>query len=278
MPEQPPPADSAVPPSVPGEARAGAPRLGAWLASGSLTAAEISATSGAVFTVIDAEHGAIDDTGLNVIIPMLKSLGQEVLVKVRSTGREAIQRPLDFGADGVIVPHVLGVDHAREVCGFAKFPPLGDRSLAAERALGYASLSPEWIAAQDVRTRCYAMIEDATALEEIEEIVALDVVDGVFPGPSDLAIRRGRGCYSRSVEDFADLRRIADACAAVGKPWILPAWHPAEQEFAMAEGAAGIVVANEYTALSLGFTTLVADARTRLTRSAPDDPRPTDAP
>ncbi|MGW7293947.1 HpcH/HpaI aldolase family protein [Streptomyces xiamenensis] len=243
---------------------AAAPRLGSWIASGSLTAAEICAASGGSFTVIDAEHGAIDDTGLNAVIPLLKSLGQEVLVKVRAPSREAVQRPLDFGADGVIIPHVLGADHAREVCGFAKFPPLGDRSLAAERALRYGSLSPEWIAEQDTATRCYPMIEDATALAEIEEILALDVVDGVFPGPSDLAIRRGRGCYSRSPEDFADLRRIADACAAAGKPWILPAWHPAEQEFAAASGAAGLVVANEYTALSNGFTGLLEAAARRI--------------
>ncbi|MFI7127340.1 HpcH/HpaI aldolase/citrate lyase family protein [Nonomuraea sp. NPDC050153] len=239
------------------------PRLGAWLASGSITAAEIGSSYGTAFVVIDAEHGAIDDAGLNVVIPLLRSRGQEVLVKVKAPTRESVQRPLDFGADGVIIPHVLGAEHAREVCGYAKFPPAGDRSLAAERALGYGALTPEWIAEQDARTRCYAMIEDATALDEIEEIVALDVVDGAFPGPSDLAIRRGRGCYSRSEEDFADLRRIADACAAASKDWILPAWHPLEQEFAVAHGAGGMVIANEYTALGRGFASLVEEARTR---------------
>lgn len=238
-------------------------RLGAWIASGSLATVEIACAQDIDFIVIDAEHGAIDDTLLNAVIPIIHGFGRLVYVKVRAPERAAIQRALDFGADGVIIPHVTGAAHAAEVCGYAKFPPVGDRSLAAERALSYAALSPEWIAQQDARTKCYAMVEDAGALEEIAEILALDVVDGVFPGPSDLAIRRGRGCYSRSDEDFADLARIAEACASAGKEWILPAWAETEQRFAFDHGAGGVVVANEYTALADGFGRLVAAAEAR---------------
>ncbi|MFK0007861.1 HpcH/HpaI aldolase/citrate lyase family protein [Paenarthrobacter sp. NPDC090520] len=244
------------------------PRLGAWIASGSFAAIEIAAKEDVSFFVIDAEHGAIDESTLNAVIPLVHSYGKEVLVKVRAPERASIQRALDFGANGVIIPHIQGTAHAREVCGYAKFPPLGDRSLAAERALGYGSLTPEWIADQDRSIKCYPMIEDESALLEIEQIVALPVVDGVFPGPSDLAIRRGRGCYERTEDDFADIRRIADACKAAGKSWILPAWSEQEQELAINNGAHGIVVANEYTALSNGFAGLVSAAKSRFARTS----------
>lgn len=98
---------------------------------------------------------------------------------------------------------------------------MGDRDLAAKRALDYASLTSEWIVDQDRKTKCYPMVEDEAALLDIDQILALRQVEGVFPGPSDLAIRRGRGCHSRTDDDFADLRHMAEACAAAGKRWII---------------------------------------------------------
>lgn len=240
------------------------PQLGAWIASGSLAAVEIAAAQGVDFFVIDAEHGEVDDRGLNAIIPIIHGFDVSVLVKVRAPEREAIQRPLDFGADGIIIPHIKDLAQAKRITSFAKYPPLGDRSLAAERALRYASLTPEWIEEQDLRTKCYPMIESAESLEDIEAIAALPTVDGVCIGPSDLAIRRGRGCYSVSDEDLADFDRIAAACESAGKDWIMPAWAPREQEYCIRRGATGIIVANEYTALGRGFGSLVTEARDRV--------------
>jgi 4-hydroxy-2-oxoheptanedioate aldolase len=97
------------------------------------------------------------------------------------------------------------------------------------------------------------MIEDAGAIEQIEDILALDTVDGVFIGPSDLSLRRERGAYSRTDADFDDLARIAAAANGAGKPWLLPAWSPEEQRFAVDHGADQLAVVMEHGALKAGF-------------------------
>jgi len=184
-----------------------------------------------------------------------------VLVKVLAPERSPIQQALDFGADAVVVPHVLGVEHAREVTAFAKFPPLGDRSFAGGRTSRYGGFDDDWVTEQDRRTRCYPMIEDRGAIEEIEEILALPTVDGVFVGPSDLSLRRGRGAYAREDRDFADLALVAKAAAAADKPWILPAWSAEEQQFAVDNSAAQIVLTMQHSALMAGLGAAMDEAR-----------------
>lgn len=228
--------------------------LAFWLSSPSFAAAEIARNIGYGSVIIDIEHGAFDLADLERFVPFLKQLGLDVVAKVLGPERAPIQQALDFGADAVVIPHIENVAHARAVTAFAKFPPLGDRSFAGGRTSSYGGFTDEWVTEQDTRTRCYPMIEDAGALEDIEEILALDTVDGVFIGPSDLSLRRNRGAYSREEGDFADLKRVADAALAAGKSWVLPAWSTEEKEFALKNGAEKLILTLEHAALVAGFT------------------------
>jgi 4-hydroxy-2-oxoheptanedioate aldolase len=229
-------------------------RYAIWLSDPSFAAAEIARDIGYGAVVLDIEHGSFDLADLERFVPFLRALGLEVLAKVLGPERGPIQQALDFGADAVVIPHVENAAHAKAVTAFAKFPPLGDRSFAGGRTTRYGGFTDEWVAEQDSRTRCLPMIEDAGALDEIAEILALDTVDGVFVGPSDLSLRRERGAYTRKDGDFADLRKIADAAAAAGKPWILPAWSPEEKRFAAQHGAGQLALIMQHGALVAGFT------------------------
>ena len=229
-------------------------RYAVWLSDPGFAAAEIARGIGYGAVVLDIEHGAFDLADLERFIPFARALGMEVLAKVLGPERGPIQQALDFGADAVVVPHVENAAHAKEVTAFAKFPPLGDRSFAGGRTTGYGGFTDDWVSEQDTRTRCLPMIEDAGAIEEIAEILALDTVDGVFVGPSDLSLRRERGAYARTDGDFADLRRVAEAAAAAGKPWVLPAWSQAEKEFAARHGADQLALIMQHGALAAGFT------------------------
>lgn len=230
------------------------PALSVWLTEPSTAAVEMAKLAGYDAVVLDVEHGLFDLAALDWLIPQIKSRGMRSIVKVLGPERSPIQQALDFGADAVAIPHIESAEHAREVCGFAKFPPLGDRSFAGGRTSNYGGLDDEWVARQDAETKCYAMIEDASAFDEVNEILALDVIDGIFIGPSDLSLRRDRGAYSVTEEDLADIRHLARAANAAGKPWILPAWSDAEQELAHEEGASTVVLAMQYAAILTGFT------------------------
>ncbi|WP_031469927.1 HpcH/HpaI aldolase family protein [Sciscionella sediminilitoris] len=228
-------------------------RYAIWLSDPSFAAVEIARGLGYGAVVLDIEHGAFDLADLERFIPFCRATGLEVLAKVLGPERGPIQQALDFGADAVVIPHVANAEHAREVTGFAKFPPRGDRSFAGGRTAAYTGMSDAWVAEQDAKTRCLPMIEDAGALEEIEAILALDTVDGVFVGPSDLSLRRERGAYTREAGDFTDLGRVAEAAKAAGKPWILPAWSTEEKEFAARNGADQLALIMQHGALSAGF-------------------------
>lgn len=233
-------------------------RFVAWLSSPSFAAAEIVAGLGYGAVVLDIEHGTFDLADLDRFIPFLRGLGVDVLAKVLAPERAPIQQALDFGATAVVIPHVVSAAHARTVCAYGKLPPLGDRSFAGGRTTGYGGFDDLWIRKQDTGTRVYPMIEDAGALDDIDELLGLPIVDGVFVGPSDLSLRRRRGAYARTEEDFADLARVAAAAAAAAKPWVMPAWSDEEKRFAVDHGADQIVLTMEHGALTSGFREALA--------------------
>lgn len=225
-----------------------------WLSEPSVAAVEMAHLAGYGTVVLDIEHGVFDLAALDWLIPFVRAKGMYLIAKVLGPERGPIQQALDLGADAVAIPHIESAEHARRVCGYAKFPPLGDRSFAGGRTSGYGGFTDEWVAQQDSGTRCFPMIEDASAFESVEDILRLPVVDGVFVGPSDLSLRRDRGAYDVGPEDLADIRHVATAARAAGKPWILPAWSEPEQRLAVEEQAETIVVTMQYAALLSGFT------------------------
>jgi 4-hydroxy-2-oxoheptanedioate aldolase len=229
-------------------------RLIFWLSHPQTPYVEILRGLGVRRLMLDLEHGAFDLAGLDRFLALTKALGFDVLAKTVAPTTEAIQQALDFGADGVVVPHLGGVDHARAVLAAGKFPPRGIRSYASARSAGYLRATGSYFDDTDRRVRTFAMIETAASLADVEAIAALESVDGLFPGPSDLALARGRGAYAFTDADRSDLQRIARAARQAGKPWIMPAWTPAERQFALAEGASHLVVATQHGVVRAGIT------------------------
>lgn len=223
-----------------------------WLSHPQVPYVEVLRAMGVRRLLVDLEHGAFDLTVLDQFLALTTALGFTVWCKTAAPTTEAIQQPLDFGADGVVVPHLGGVEHARAVLAAGKFPPRGVRSYSGGRSAGYSRAGGSYFDDTNRRVRTWAMIETAESLADVEAIAALDVVDGLFPGPSDLALARGRGAYTFSDDDRADLTRIARAARTAGKPWIMPAWTPPERVFALAEGAERMVVVSQHGVVRAG--------------------------
>jgi 2-dehydro-3-deoxyglucarate aldolase/4-hydroxy-2-oxoheptanedioate aldolase len=160
----------------------------------------------------------------------------------------------------VILPQIHDLEHAREVTAFAKYPPLGSRGMGYSRTMDYGATPPRFIKAENQRTRCYAMIETTGALADVDAIAALDTVDGLFIGPSDLSLARGRGTFRATPEDAADARRVAAAAAAARKLWAMPAPGRKLLKFAAIHGAEFVTVSDDLTALRLGFAKSLAES------------------
>lgn len=237
------------------------PEFGCWLSAPDVVFIEMAADIGYKTLVLDVEHGTLSLADLDKVIPLARALGLTVMVKVAGPQAEPIQQALDFGANAVVIPHIGTAAHAAAVCRAAKYPLLGTRSYAGSRPVRYDAPSEDYFDADNRRTACYPMIETAEALADVEAILALPTVDGVFVGPSDLSLTRGRGAYRFTEADQADIARIAAACAAAGKPWIMPAWSAAERAFASAHGATLQVIVEQQSAMASGMKATLDRAR-----------------
>jgi len=228
-------------------------QLGFWLMTESHAALEIARIAGFELVILDMEHGAISPEAADVIVPFAKGLGLAVYSRVAAAERVPIQKALDSGADGVIIPQIRDLAHARAVTAFAKYPPLGTRGLGFSRADGYGSNAKDFVRRENRRTLCLPMVETPGALADADQIAALATVDGLFLGPSDLSLTRGRGMLKLDAADFRDARRVARAAKGAGKLFTLSGASDKSRRFAVREGASFIGAYDDLSALVDGF-------------------------
>jgi 4-hydroxy-2-oxoheptanedioate aldolase len=180
----------------------------------SIEIARIAATCGFDSFYVDMEHNTFSfDSTSQICIAALEA-GVVPFVRVPSYGPEFISRILDGGAMGIIAPHVSSAADARQVVEFAKYPPLGKRSAAgALPHLHYRSFPlAEANQAMNRATSVIAMIESSDALERVEEIAAVEGVDLLHVGTTDLSSDLGiAGQFDHPLIEDA-YKRIIAAC------------------------------------------------------------------
>ncbi|MFO1058585.1 MAG: aldolase/citrate lyase family protein [Dongiaceae bacterium] len=229
------------------------PAIAFWLEQASLPACEIAAAAGYRAVILDREHGVIGEPEADALSFACRGLGLAVYWRVAALSRAEIQHALDAGVDAVILPQIADLAEARAASALAKYPPLGSRGVGYSRTMGYGGTGPDFFAAENRRTGCWCMIETPGALADAAAIAALPTVDGLFVGPSDLSMSRGRGPYRQTDADRADIAAVAAAAAAAGKPWGMPAPGAAMFAFARGHGAVLLTVCDDLSALGLGF-------------------------
>ena len=166
-----------------------APWLGAWATIPDPFSAELLGRAGFDYVVLDCQHGLI---GFEAMVPMLQALALTDVtrfVRVASNQAWEIMRALDAGAHGVIVPLVDSADDARRAVEACRYPPTGTRSWGPIRAALGRQYSTR-LANEQVL--CLVMIETVDGVANLREIVSVPGVDGVYIGPSDLALSHGR--------------------------------------------------------------------------------------
>ncbi|HEX9448007.1 MAG TPA: aldolase/citrate lyase family protein [Dongiaceae bacterium] len=227
--------------------------LAFWLMTPNENACEIASILGYGTVIIDIEHGTFEPSTAARSVTIAKALGMTVYTRVDSAERVPIQHALDFGSDGVILPQIESLQHARSATAFSKFPPLGARGFGGGKTVNYMPAPRQFVEAENRRTKCWAMIETVQALEEVEQIAALDTVDGLFIGPNDLSLARGRGEYLADGSDHADIKRVALAAQAHDKPWAMPIASTQDLSFARNLNIAFMAMTDELTALRDGL-------------------------
>ena len=229
---------------------AGQPCSGVWsLLPGAVTA-EVLARTGADFVVVDLQHGATAEAELPAISAAITAAGSVPLVRTRSPSFADVGRPLDLGARGVIVPSLRDAAHAREVLAAVRYAPAGARSIG--RLSGGAD-----------EPLVIAMVETATAHDDLDAVLAVDGLDGVYVGPGDLSLALGlAGPDSRS-ELRGVLSSIVARAVAAGVPVGVHAYGGDEAAGYAAEGATIVTVAVDAVELRGAVSHHLAVARGR---------------
>lgn len=166
--------------------------IGTWLKTPSPIVVEVLGLTGLDLLCIDAEHAPFGRYELDRCIHAARMADLATVVRVPTSQPHHILQPLDCGATGVVVPHVLGADQAAAIARCARFAQGGRGYAGSTRAAGYATKPmAEHKQTSNAETVVIAQIEDAEAIEHVEAIAAVDGIDAVFVGTVDLSVSMG---------------------------------------------------------------------------------------
>ncbi len=253
-------------------ARSHQPVIGYWMTLASPLLAERLAGAGFDYVVLDAQHGELDGRAQTAALIAVDaatggrpegagSAGAAGLVRVEANNATPIGRALDAGAAGVIVPLVDSAADAAAAVAAARYPPAGIRSYGPLRSDLRIGPAP---AEANATVLVLAMIETAAGLAAVEEIAATPGLDGIYVGPSDLALGVGAAYPGDPAADdalAAALVRIRQACAAAG---IIAGIHTPSGQVAaqrQAEGFTLVTVAHDVGHLVAAAAAHLATAR-----------------
>ena len=208
--------------------REGGQTVGCWLSMANAYSAEAMARMGFDWVCVDLQHGLVDYHDLTYMLPAISNSDTTPLVRVPWNEPYEILKALDAGAYGVIVPMVNDRAEAERAVDACRYPPKGHRSFGPIRAAmyggkGYAAEANDQIA-------CIAMIETEAGINNLDEILSTPGLDGVYIGPSDLALALGmapRG-DNDDPKHAAVVQRILDAC---GKHGVAAGIHTSSLEY-----------------------------------------------
>jgi 4-hydroxy-2-oxoheptanedioate aldolase len=167
-------------------------QIGFWLSMADAYLAEVSATAGFEWLLIDAEHAPNDVRSILAQLQAVAPYSAEAVVRPVNGDPALLKRLLDIGARNLLVPMIDTADQARACVAAVRYPPHGIRGVgsAVGRASRWSSRT-DYLDMADSEICLLVQAETVTAIDNLEAICAVDGVDGVFIGPADLAASMG---------------------------------------------------------------------------------------
>lgn len=205
----------------------GRQQIGLWNSITGTVVAELLATTGYDWLVIDTEHALTDVPDTLGMMQAMAPYPVSAVVRPAVNDIVLIKRLLDLGAQTLLIPFVQNAEEARAAVTAMRYPPRGMRGVALVtrgsrfgQVEGYATRAEEELC-------LIVQVETAEALSQIEAIAAVDGVDGIFIGPSDLAASMGHAGNARHPEVQAAIKAAIARIRAAGKPAGILAVDPA---------------------------------------------------
>lgn len=233
--------------------------IGMWACAGSPVVTEIAAGSGLDWLLIDMEHSANSLDSVQTQLQVAAAYPIAPLVRVPWNDQVLIKQVLDLGAQNLIVPMVSSAEEAEQAVRAMHYPPKGVRGVGSALAR-----SARWnrvdgyLAEASGHISLTVQIETAAGVEAAGAIAAVDGVDAVFVGPSDLAASMGFLGQQTHPDVLAAVARTFAAVKAAGKPVGVNAFDPVAAESYIAEGADFVAVGADVALLARASEALAA--------------------
>ena len=232
--------------------------LGCWLNLSSAAATEIIGGAGFDWVLIDGEHAPYDVAAITEQLRVLAAFDSAAIVRLPVGEDWVIKQVLDMGAENLLVPMVDTAEQARALVAATRYPPEGIRGLGANvaRVSGYGA-DLGYVAGANRQISLIVQAESALALENLDEIAAVDGVDGVFIGPADLAASMG---FTGQIDAPQVQTAIADAfrrIQAAGKAAGMLDFAPEHVAGYRAAGLRMLAVTGDVASLRAGLSSIL---------------------
>lgn len=237
--------------------------IGTFLMISNEDAAETLVDTGLDYAIVDTEHGPYDTQSMANTIRGLEIAGITPFVRVGDVTHKELQRCADLGAKGIIVPMMRTIEEHKKLVNLTKYAPIGDRGFATYRSnkhgteFAKAESVAEFLKAANDSVMVLPQCETAEAVEIIDEVMALDGIDGIFIGPFDLSISLGVPLQFESEVFLNAINKITSACRKVNKPIFMFAPTLGAAKAALEQGMDSITYTTDSDILASGYRKLI---------------------
>lgn len=234
----------------------GRPVLNAWCSIASSHVAEAIAHQGVDSVTIDLQHGAIDFSAAFHMLQAISTSPATPMARVPWNEPGLLTKLLDAGAYGLICPMVNSAEEATAFVAACRYPPMGARSFGPNRAVYYGG-ADYWQSANS-EVLLLAQIETRAAVANLEAILSVPGLDGVYVGPGDLSLSYG-AAPSMAPTDPQVLAVMAEVCAATRRRGLIAAVHTDGAKTALVRYAEGFQLCSLPTDMRLLLNALKAE-------------------
>ncbi|MFL9503860.1 aldolase/citrate lyase family protein [Rhodopseudomonas palustris] len=197
--------------------RDGRSQIGTWNTIPGPVVSELLAGAGFDWVLLDTEHALTDIPDIFAMLQAVAAYPVSAVVRPQTNDTVLIKRLLDHGAQTLLLPYVQSAAEAEAAVRAMRYAPRGVRGVSGmTRASRYGAI-PDYVQRAEEELCLLVQVETAEALSQIEAIAAVDGVDGLFIGPSDLAASMGHPGNARHPEVVAAIDDAIRRIVATGK-------------------------------------------------------------
>ena len=243
------------------------PSLGCWITLADPGIAIILANAGYDWVMVDTEHNPFTETQVQGIIHVLRDTDVTPIIRVRGNDQAHIKWVLDAGAGGIIVPMLENAEDVQQAVDAAKYHPLGKRGYGPLRATDFWAHAKEYNARANKEILLICQIERPGAVNDIDEIVQIPGLDGIWLGPGDLAHSMGHMGNVNHQDVQASITKVINAATKHGKPWGIPVRTVKDLMCYVEQGALLMTLGSDSFLLSFSSAKLAQAGLTAMTKA-----------